>query len=63
MPIETGLPSVKARAGSWQVAQATVPSPESRPSKKSFAPSEITAGVSGLPGGMTDFVSAAGKPT
>ena len=26
MPIEPGLPSVKARAGLWQVAQATVPS-------------------------------------
>jgi hypothetical protein len=31
-----GLPSVKARAGSWQVAQATVPLPESRGSKNSF---------------------------
>ena len=35
-PTDTGLPSVKARAGSWQVAQATVPSPESRGSKNSF---------------------------
>jgi hypothetical protein len=31
-----------------------VPSPESRLSKKSFSPSATTAGVSGLPGGMTD---------
>jgi hypothetical protein len=36
MPTDTGLPSVKARAGSWQVAQATVPSPASRGSKNSF---------------------------
>jgi hypothetical protein len=26
--METGLPSVKARAGSWHVLQATVPSPD-----------------------------------
>ena len=36
MPTDAGLPSVKARAGSWQVAQATVPLPESRGSKNSF---------------------------
>jgi hypothetical protein len=63
MPTDTGLPSVKARAGSWQVAQATVPSPDSRLSKNSFSPNATAAGVSGLAGGMTDAVSAAGKPT
>ena len=36
MPTDTGRPSVNARAGSWQVAQATDPSPESRGSKNSF---------------------------
>ena len=46
MPTETGLPSVKARAGSWQVAQATDPSPERRGSKKSFSPNTTSAGLS-----------------
>ena len=32
-------PSVKPLSGSWQVAQATLPSAERRPSKKSFSPS------------------------
>jgi hypothetical protein len=36
MPTDSGRPSVKARAGSWHVAQATVPSPESRDSKNSL---------------------------
>jgi hypothetical protein len=36
MPTDAGLPSVKARAGSWQVTQATVPSPESRGSWNNF---------------------------
>jgi hypothetical protein len=63
MPTDAGLPSVKARAGSWHVAQATVPSPESRLSKNSFSPKAIAAGVGGLVGGMTDAVRAEGKPT
>ena len=63
IPIDAGLPSVKARAGSWHVAQVTVPSPESRLSKNSFSPNETVAGVSGLPGGMTDAFSPEGKPT
>src|SRR3989454_11882884 len=63
MPTDVGLPSVKARAGSWHVAQATVPSPESRLSKNSFSPSATMAGGSGLTGGVTDAVSAAGKST
>jgi hypothetical protein len=62
MPTDAGLPSVNARAGSWHVAQATVPSPESRLSKNSFSPSATVAGVSGLAGGITDAVSAEGKP-
>jgi len=57
MPIETGPPSVKARTGLWHVAQATVPSPEARASKKSFSPRATLDGER-LPGGMTDFVSA-----
>jgi hypothetical protein len=63
MPSEVGLPSVNARSGSWHVAQATVPSPESRLSKNNFSPSATVAGVSGLAGGITDAVSAEGKPT
>jgi hypothetical protein len=35
-PTDKGLPLVKGRSGSWQVAQATVPSPERRGSKNSF---------------------------
>jgi len=62
MPIETGRPSVKARAGSWQVAQATVPSADNRPSKKSFSPRAIFPGVCGLSGGMVARVWAAGTP-
>jgi hypothetical protein len=41
---------VNARWGSWQVAQATVPSTDSLPSKKSFWPSAIFSGVCGLLG-------------
>jgi hypothetical protein len=52
IPIETGLPSVKARAGLWQVLQATVPSADNRPSKKSFMPRAIFSGVCGLSGGI-----------
>ena len=33
MPFENGWPSVKACFGSWQLAQETVPSAESRLSK------------------------------
>src|SRR6266849_7743756 len=63
MPIETGRPSVKARAGSWQVAHATVPSADNRPSKNSFWPSSTFSGASGLSGGTTTCVSCAGRPT
>jgi hypothetical protein len=63
MPTDVGLPSVKARTGSWHVAQETVPSPESRLSKNNFSPSTTAAGVTGLAGGITDAVSDAGKPT
>jgi len=45
------------------VAQATVPSPESRLSKNSFSPSATAAGVSGPFGGITVAVSVAGNPT
>jgi hypothetical protein len=63
MPTETGLPSVKARAGSWHVAHATVPSADKRPSKNSFSPSAIFAGVCGLSAGVAARVAATGKPT
>jgi len=43
---------VKARAGSWQVLHATVPSADSRPSKNNRSPSAIFAGFSGLSGGI-----------
>src|SRR6516164_7542072 len=63
MPIETGQPSVKARAGSWQVAQATVPSADKRPSKNSFWPRAIFSGVCGLSCGITFCVGSNGRPT
>ena len=53
----------EARAGSWQVAHATVPSADKRPSKKSFWPRAIFSGVCGLSGGITVRVSSAGTPT
>jgi hypothetical protein len=62
-PIEVGLPSVKARAGSWQVLHATVPSADRRPSKKSFSPRAIFSGVCGLSGGIASRVASAGRPT
>jgi hypothetical protein len=63
MPMEVGLPSVKARAGLWQVAQATVPLAESRASKNSFCPNAALAGMRELGGEMTHFVKTVGKPT
>src|SRR5947208_15468900 len=63
IPIDVGRPSVKARAGSWQVAQATVPSADNLPSKNSFWPRAIFSGVWGLSGGITARVSSAGTPT
>jgi hypothetical protein len=51
--METDRPSVKARAGSWHVLQATVPSTDKRPSKKSFSPSATFSGVCGLSAGAT----------
>src|SRR6266850_6478596 len=38
IPTDVGLPSVNARAGSWQVLHATVPSADRRTSKNSFRP-------------------------
>src|SRR5260370_550077 len=61
--MDVGRPSVNARWGSWQVAQATVPSTESLPSKKSFWPSAIFSAVCGLSGGMAASVWSTGKPT
>src|SRR5438094_7745470 len=63
IPTEVGRPSVKARAGSWQVAQATVPSADRRPSKNSFWPRAIFSGVCGLSDGIAACVCAAGNPT
>src|SRR5215510_3091554 len=51
MPSASGLPSVKARFGSWQEAQLTVPSAERRVSKKSFLPSSTFSAVIGLSAG------------
>jgi hypothetical protein len=53
----------KARAVSRQVAQATVPSAESRASKNRFCPNTTLAGVRGLDGEITHVVKAAGRPT
>ena len=39
-----------------------MPSPERRTTKNRFSPSATAAGVSGLAGGITDAVRAAGKP-
>src|ERR1700716_1454685 len=61
--MEVGRPSVNARWGSWQVAQATVPSTDSLPSKKSFCPSAIFPGVCGLSGGIAASVLSLGRPT
>src|SRR6266481_5427170 len=63
IPIEVGFPSVKARAGSWQVLQATLPSADRRPSKNSRWPSAIFSGVCGLSGGIAAGVAPAEAPT
>ena len=63
IPTEVGLPSVNARAGSWQVLHATVPSADRRPSKNNFWPRAIFSGVCGLSGGIAARVAAAGTPT
>jgi len=60
--METGLPSVKARAGSWHVLHATVPSTDKRPSKKSFSPSAIFSGFWGLSAGAAARVASTGTP-
>src|SRR5262245_44035300 len=62
MPTEVGLPSVNARAGLWQLAQATVPSADKRPSKKSFCPRATFSGVCGLSGGIAACVRSTGRP-
>src|SRR5438132_4667236 len=63
MPIEAGRPSVNARAGSWQVAHATLLSADNLPSKNNFWPRAIFSGVCGLSAGVTDRVSSIGSPT
>src|SRR5216684_3550650 len=63
IPIEAGLPSVKARAGSWQVLQATVPSADRRPSKNSLWPRAIFSGVGVSFRGNEARVAQAGPPT
>src|SRR2546426_4796654 len=55
-------PSVNARWGSWHVAQATVPSTDSLPSKKRFWPSATLSADFGLSGGMAASVLSTGKP-
>src|ERR1700739_2439670 len=60
--METTLPSEKARAGSWHVLQATVPSTDKRPSKKSFSPRAIFSGVCKLSGGTVACVASTGTP-
>jgi len=63
IPIEVGFPSVKARAGSWHVLQATLPSADRRPSKNRRWPSAIFSGVCGLSGGIAARVASAAVPT
>src|SRR5437870_11183692 len=63
IPIEVGLPSVNARAESWQVLQATVTSADNRPSKNSFWPRATFSVVCGLSGGIADRVASVGVPT
>jgi len=58
----TGV-SVNARAGSWQVLHATVPSADKRPSKNNFWPRAIFSGVCGLSNGIAARVASAGAPT
>src|SRR5215813_13838226 len=62
-PVETVLPSVNARAGSWQVLQATVPSTDKRPSKNSFSPRAIFSGLCGFSAGTAARVTSTGTPT
>jgi hypothetical protein len=57
------LPSVKARAGSWHDAQATVPSADSRGSKNSFSPRAIFTGLCGLSSGASAKVCRSGRPS
>ena len=63
IPTDAGLPSVNARAGSWQVLHATLPSADRRPSKNNFWPRAIFSGVWGLSGGIAARVATAGTPT
>src|SRR5713226_5253530 len=62
IPIEVDLPSVNARAGSWQVLQATVPSVDNRPSKNSFWPRAIFSVVGGLLENIAGRVASMGAP-
>ncbi len=63
MPVETGLPSVKARAGSWHVLQAMEPSADSRASKNKRWPSATFSGVCRLSAGIAARVADSGKPS
>src|ERR1700730_15453428 len=63
MPVETALPSVKARAGSWQVLQAIVPSEDCRASKNKRWRSATFSGVGRLSAGIAARVAASGRPT
>src|SRR5713226_2069584 len=63
IPIEAGLPSVKAFAGSWHVLHATVPSADRRPSKNSLWPRAIFSGACGLSVGIAPRVAPSGTPT
>src|SRR5713101_2192110 len=63
IPIEAGLPSVKAFAGSWHVLHATVPSADRRPSKNSLWPRAIFSGVAVLSKDKAARVAPSGTPT
>src|SRR5574337_1159849 len=52
IPVEVGRPSENPLSGAWQVAQATVPSADSRGSKYSALPRLIVSAVNGLSGGI-----------
>ena len=51
VPMLVARPSVNPMTGLWHVAQLTVPSEDSRASKKSWRPSSTFAGVIGLSSG------------
>jgi hypothetical protein len=57
MPIATGLPSLKASSGLWQVAQLIVPSALSRVSKNKLFPTATRSGGSAV------LLSRGGRPS